>query len=76
MAEDKELSFEIVQRIGTIYDGAKKSKELNIVKWGGREAKFDLRTWDKTTGKPGKGITMSADELEKFKALVDKILAD
>ena len=54
MADD--FSFEITKQIGEI----SKSKsgwalELNMVSWGGREPKFDLRSWAPDHQKIGKG---------------------
>lgn len=77
MAEDKEFKIEVIQHLGTLSDWSKKAKEFNIVKWGeDSEPKFDLRVWNKEDHKPGKGITLTVDELQKFKEIVDKILAE
>jgi hypothetical protein len=40
------IKFEIEQNIGTISEGAKEwKKELNLISWNGREAKYDFRDW-------------------------------
>lgn len=71
MDEKKDVSFEILQHLGTLYEGSKKVKELNIVKWGDNDPKFDLRTWEKDHSKAGRGITLSAGELQKLKEILD-----
>ena len=44
MADD--FSFEIVKNIGIVSEGKGGwNLELNLVSWGGRPAKYDLRSW-------------------------------
>ena len=44
MADD--FSFEIIKNIGQISEGKGGwNLELNLVSWGGRPAKFDIRSW-------------------------------
>jgi len=62
MADD--FSFEIVKNIGTVAEGKGGwSLELNLVSWGGRPAKYDLRSWAPDHQKMGKGITLTKEEL-------------
>ena len=68
MADD--FSFTITKHIGEI----SKSKsgwtlELNMVSWGGRDAKFDIRSWAPDHQKMGKGVT--AEELTSLKELLN-----
>lgn len=70
MSEIK-IKFEIVQQIGVLYEGSKYRKELNVVKWGDNDPKFDIRTWDKEHTQPGKGVTLSPEEIQKLKELLD-----
>lgn len=70
MADD--FSFEITKQIGEI----SKSKsgwafELNMVSWGGREPKFDLRSWAPDHQKMGKGVTLTQEDLVSLKALLN-----
>ena len=72
MAED--FSFEIVKKIGTVAEGKGGwNIELNLVSWGGRPAKYDLRSWSPDHQKMGKGSTFSKDELISLKKLLDTI---
>ena len=68
----EELSFEIVKHLGTIGERTEKGwvKEVNIVKWGEGEPKFDIRSWSEDHTKMGKGITLSAEEFEGLKNLL------
>lgn len=62
--EDKEISFEIVKRIGALGPASAKgwAKELNLVAWNGREPKLDIREWSADHQKMGKGVTLSREE--------------
>ena len=67
-----DFSFEITKQIGEI----SKSKsgwalELNMVSWGGREPKFDLRSWAPDHQKMGKGVTLTQEDLVSLKALLN-----
>ena len=68
----KELSYEIIETVGVLSEGNNGwQKELNIVKWGDNEAKYDIRSWDENHEKMGKGITLSDEEA----AILKKALA-
>lgn len=45
--------------------------ELNLVSWGDRPPKYDIRSWSPDHEKMGKGITMTAEELKSLKAILD-----
>jgi hypothetical protein len=63
-----EIKYEIVETIGKISESAKGwSKELNLISWGGRAAKYDLREWDPKHEKMGKGVTLTVEELKKLR---------
>jgi hypothetical protein len=71
--DDKEIKFEIVEKIGVLSEGNKGwRREINQVSWNGREAKLDLRDWSEDHLRMGKGVTLSREEAQ---ALV-QILAD
>ena len=39
------------------------TKELNLISWNGKRAKYDIREWSPNHEKMGKGITLSGDEV-------------
>ncbi len=45
--------------------------ELNLISWGDRPAKYDIRSWSPDHEKMGKGVTMTAEELKSLKAILD-----
>lgn len=69
-----EIKFEIVEHIGVLSETAKGWKtELNLVSWGEREPKYDLRNWSENHERIGKGITLSKDEVIKLKELLENV---
>ena len=72
MADD--FSYTIEQNLGVI--ATQKSGwtlELNLVSWGGRPAKYDLRPWSPDHEKMGKGLTLTKEELDPLKALLNNL---
>lgn len=68
-----EISFEIVEHIGVLSTGSKGwTKELNLVSWNGREPKYDLRECSPEHEKMGKGVTLSKEELDELKGILEK----
>ena len=69
-----EIKYEIVKQIGVLSKaGSGWTKELNLISWNDREAKYDLRDWSPDREKMGKGLTLSREELLALKELLDKI---
>lgn len=57
------IEFKIVESIAVLGAAGKDwSLELNLVSWNGREPKYDIRSWDPTHQRMGKGVTLSAGE--------------
>lgn len=68
------IKYEIKETVGVIAESAKGwKKELNLVSWNGKEAKYDLREWSPEHEKMGKGVTLSNDELKALKELINSI---
>ena len=47
--------------------------ELNLVSWNGRPAKFDIRSWSPDHQKMSKGITLTAQELQTLKDVLNSM---
>ena len=63
-----ELKYEIVEKIAVLSESSKGwTKELNLISWNDREAKFDIREWSPDGSKMGKGITLSNEEAAVLK---------
>ena len=69
-----EIKYEITKHIGVLSESAKGwTKELNLISWNEREPKYDIREWSPGREKMGKGVTLSIDEMENLKTLIDGI---
>ena len=69
-----DIKFEIEKEIGIISESPKGwTKELNLISWNGKEAKYDLRDWAPEHEKMGKGVTLSIDELKQLKELLNNM---
>lgn len=72
MADD--FSFEIVKTLGVLGEGKGGwTTELNLVSWGGRPAKYDIRSWSPDHQKMGKGSTFTKEELIALKDLLNSV---
>lgn len=70
-----DIKFEVVENYGKLTED-NNAKELRLVSWNGREAKYDLRSWSKKedgTEVAGKGITLTGEECEELLKLLQKI---
>jgi len=69
-----DIKFEIVKKFGTLSQSEKGwSKELNLVSWNDREAKYDLRDWAPDGTTMSKGVTLTKAELVALKDLLNQM---
>ncbi len=71
---DNDFTFTIEKEFGIL--STNKSgwqTKLNLVSWGGREAKYDLRSWSPDASKMSKGISLTKEELGSLKQLLNSI---
>ncbi len=69
-----DIKFEIEKELGSISESAKGwTKELNLISWNGKEAKYDLRDWAPEHEKMGKGVTLSVEELKKLRDILNEM---
>ena len=75
MADD--FTFEITKNIGVVSEGKGGWKmELNLVSWGSRPAKYDVRSWSPDHQKMGKGLTLTKEELTSLGKLIASLPAE
>ncbi|MGJ6353778.1 YdbC family protein [Listeria monocytogenes] len=66
------IEYEIIEEIGVLSENARGwRKELNKISWNGRPPKYDIRDWLEDHEKMGKGITLTDEEAEVLKKLLD-----
>lgn len=76
MAKDPDFKFEVLNVIGVISASSKGwKKELTRISWNQGEPKYDIRDWNESHEKMGKGITLSESELRKLKKIIDAEIA-
>ena len=69
-----EIKYDIEKEIGVVSETTKGwTKELNLISWNGKTAKYDLRDWENKNEKMGKGITLSKEELNSLRELLNNM---
>jgi len=69
-----DIKYDIVKEVGVLSESNSGwTKELNLISWNNREAKYDLRDWSPEHAKMGKGITLSIEELKELRNLLNSI---
>ena len=69
-----DIKFEIKEEIAVLSESAKGwRKELNLVSWNDAAPKYDLRDWAPNHEKMGKGVTLTAEEMDKLKEAINKM---
>lgn len=70
-----DIKYEIKKEIGVLSESSSGwTKELNLVSWNGAAPKYDLRDWAPEHEKMGKGVTLTEEEAEKLKDLLEREL--
>lgn len=69
-----DIKFEIEKELGVIAESTKGwKKELNLISWNGKEAKYDIREWAPEHEKMGKGVTLTAEELKMLRTVLNEM---
>lgn len=68
-----DFKYEIIDRIAILSEKGKWTKELNKVSWNNRPPKYDLRDWNHEEGRTGKGTTLTDEELQNLKEVLNAI---
>lgn len=69
-----DFKYDIVENLGVLSENTKGwTKELNLISWNGAKPKYDLRDWGPNHEKMGKGITLSNEEFEALKEIINNL---
>lgn len=69
-----DFKYDIVEHLGVLSENSKGwTKELNLISWNGAKPKYDLRDWAPEHEKMGKGITLSNEEFQALKEIIDSL---
>lgn len=67
-----DIKFDIKEQLGVLSESKGNwAKELNLISWNEREPKYDIRDWNETHDKMGKGVTLSKEGLLKLKDILN-----
>ena len=67
-----ELKFEITEQLGVLSQNAKGwTKELNKISWNERDPKWDIREWNPDHTRMGKGVTLTEEEVDALRNLLN-----
>ena len=69
----------VISDIGVVAQNEKSAILLRVVQWAGRPPRYDIRPWWKDKDgneRCGKGISLTADELESLRILLNKVAED
>ncbi|MGN0760489.1 MAG: YdbC family protein [Christensenellales bacterium] len=69
-----EFTYEVIKNYGQLSESSKGwKKEVKLISWNDKEAKYDIREWSPENDKMGKGVTLSAEEMKALKDLLNKM---
>ena len=69
-----DIKYDIIKEIGVLSKNAKGwQKELNLISWNEGAAKYDIRDWTPDHEKMGKGTTLTEEEIENLKEMLDQL---
>jgi hypothetical protein len=69
-----DIKNEIIKKIGVPSKSTSGwAKELNLISWNDRDAKYNLRDCSADGSKMGKGVTLSKEELIALKELLNSL---
>jgi hypothetical protein len=73
----KDIQYEIVKEIAVLSTSdSGYTKEINLISWNGKEAKYDIRSFSPNREKCGKGVTLTEAEAGKLLAALQKVLSE
>lgn len=72
-----EFKYDVVETYGSLSESSKGwKKEIKLISWNQKEAKYDIREWSPDGEKMGKGVTLSKEEIINLRDLLNKIDLD
>ncbi len=70
-SDDRDVTYEIIEEIGIIStQDTGWTKEINLIRWNGGVAKYDIREWDPHHDRMSKGITLKEEEMRRILELM------
>lgn len=68
------IKFEVIEKIGVLSKNSSGwTKELRLVSWNDKPAKYEIREWSPDGQKCNKGITFTDEEYKELKKLLSVV---
>ena len=69
-----EFKYQVTETLGVLSEtGNGWAKEINLVSWNDRPAKYDIREWAPDHSRMAKGLTFTAEELGELRRLLENL---
>lgn len=69
-----DFNYDITEELGVISTNASGwTRELNLISWNDRPAKYDIRDWSPDHEKMGKGLTLTEEDMSSLKELLNDL---
>ncbi|MDE6189886.1 MAG: hypothetical protein K2G37_06350 [Clostridia bacterium] len=69
-----DFNYEVIKTYGSLSESSKGwKKEIKLISWNQKEAKYDIREWSPDGEKMGKGVTLSKEEIVNLKKLLNSL---
>ena len=67
-----DIKYDIIKEIGVLSENSKGwRKEINLISWNEAAPKYDIRDWSPEHEKMGKGVTLTEEEIETLKNILN-----
>lgn len=69
-----EIKYEVQEELGVLSESPSGwSRQVNMVSWNDKEAKYDIRDWSPNREKMSKGISLTYEEVLALKDILNKL---
>ena len=71
---EQKITYKIIREVAVLSERTNGwSKQLNLITWGDNEPKYDIRDWGPNRQAMGKGVTLTAAELQSLSDALDEL---
>lgn len=69
-----EIKYEVKEELGILSESPSGwSRQVNMVSWNDKDAKYDIRDWSPNREKMSKGISLTYEEILALKDILNKL---
>jgi hypothetical protein len=69
-----DIKYDIIKEMGVLSENSKGwRKEINLISWNEAAPKYDIRDWSPEHEKMGKGVTLTEEEIETLKNILNLV---